>query len=187
MNKKNHCTGVVLAITVMLFSCSDKKETPESIAAKWCELNAQVTKATADTEKTKAISARKEFETSMETKYRKDTAMMEAIFRAVEACEGTSERKTEPPSSDTNTPDAEALLPMAYADAASVAKAFCSLVDQSVQAAQNGDASLHKIVSAKVIFEKNMSQSFENNAERRDSIFKLIEPCVAKEMQLRSK
>ena len=123
----------------------------------------------------------------METKYSKDTAMMEAIFRAVEACESASEGKTETRSSDTDTQDAEALLPMAYADAASVAKAFCSLVDQSVQAAQNGDASLQKIVSAKVIFEKNMSQSFENNAERRDSIFKLIEPCVAKEMQLRSK
>lgn len=187
MSKKNHRAGIVLAITVLLFSCSDKKETPESIAAKWCELNTQVTKAAGEAEKAKAKSARKEFETSMETKYSKDTAMMEAIFRAVEACESASEGKTEPRSSDMDTQDAESLLPMAYADAASVAKAFCSLVDQSVQAAQKGDASLHKIVSAKVIFEKNMSQSFENNAERRDSILKLIEPCVAKEMQLRSK
>lgn len=174
-------------MTVLLFSCSDKKETPESIAAKWCELNGQVFKATGEAEKAKALSARKEFETSMETKYKKDTVMMEAIFRAVEACERASEGKTNTASAGTNAADAESLLPMAYADAATVARAFCSLVDQSVQAAQSGDASLTKIVSAKVIFEKNMSESFENNAERRDSIFKLIEPCVAKEMQLRSK
>jgi hypothetical protein len=76
---------------------------------------------------------------------------------------------------------------MAYADATSAAKAFCSLVDQSIQAAQNNDAGLSRIVSAKVIFEKNMNESFQNNSERRDSIFKLIEPCIAKEMQLRSK
>lgn len=186
MNKKFHRAGIVLAISVLLFSCSDKKETPESIAARWCELNGQITKAAGDAEKAKARAARTEFEKSMEEKYKKDTAMMEAIFRAAEACEAASEGKADKTSVSAD-PDVESLFPLAYADAASAAKAFCSLVDQSIQAAQNNDAGLSRIMSAKVIFEKNMNESFQNNSERRDSIFKLIEPCVAKEMQLRSK
>lgn len=187
MNRKFKHAGIVLTIATVLFACSAKKETAESIATKWCELNGQVSKATGDAEKAKALTTRTEFEKSMEEKYRKDTAMMEAIFRAVEACEAASEGKTDKVSSSTVDSDVESLLPMAYADAASAAKAFCSLVDQSIQAAQNSDAGLNKIVSAKVIFEKNMNESFQNNSERRDSIFKLIEPCVAKEVQLRSK
>lgn len=189
MSRKFQQAGIVLIITALLFSCSDKKETPESIAAKWCELNGQVSKATGEAEKTKAVSARKEFEKSMESKYEKDTAMMQAIFRAAEACEAASEgRNNQTAASPVDSdPDLASILPMAYANAASVAKAFCTLVDQSVQAAQNNDAGLNKIVSVKVIFEKNMTESFQNDPERRDSIFKLIEPCVAKEMRLRSK
>jgi len=186
MNRKIKHTGIVLLITALLFSCSDKKETPETIAARWCELNGKVSKAAGDAEKAKARAARAEFEKSMEEKYKKDTAMMEAIFRAVEACEAASEGKADKTSVSAD-PDAESLLPMAYADATSAAKAFCSLVGQSIQAAQNNDAGLSRIVSTKVIFEKNMNESFQNNSERRDSIFKLIEPCIAKEMQLRSK
>ncbi|MFT3677588.1 MAG: hypothetical protein QM781_16985 [Chitinophagaceae bacterium] len=187
MKKRFQHAGIVLIVTVLLFSCSDKKETADSIAAKWCELNGQVTKATGEAEKGKAMTARTEFEKSMEEKYKKDTAMMEAIFRAVEACEAASEGKTDKASAGTADSDVESLLPMAYADATSAAKAFCSLVDQSIAAVQHNDAGLNKIVSAKVIFEKNMNESFQNNSERRDSIFKLIEPCVAKEVQLRAK
>lgn len=177
---------MALVISAMLFSCGDKKETPESIAASWCELNGRVSKAADSPEKEKALNARKEFEQSMEAKYKEDTAMMRAIFRAVEACEAASEGKTGKLSAGTDVPDMESLLPLAGADAASTAKAYCSLVDQSILAARNNDAALNKIVSAKVIFERNMNESYQNDPERRDSIFKLIEPCVAKEVKLRS-
>ncbi len=187
MSKNFQKSVLTLILTVLLFSCGDKKETPASIAAKWCELNAQVTKAAEEVEKTKALTVRKEFESRMETKYKEDTAMMQAIFQAVETCETTSEGKADKSSASTVDSDIESLLPMAYADAASVAKAFCSFVDQSIQAAQNNDVVLNKIVSAKVIFENNMNESYQNNPERRDSVFKLIEPCVAKEVQFRSR
>ena len=83
--------------------------------------------------------------------------------------------------------DAEALLPLAYSNAEAAAKAYCDLVDQSISAAKNGnDAEVEKIVSVKVIFEKNMDDSYKDNAERRDSIFKLVEPCMMKEVQFRA-
>lgn len=187
MSRNFQNTGIALVITALSFSCGNKTEIPESIAAKWCELNMKTYKATDGPEKEKALSARSEFEKSMEAKYKSDTAMMQAIFRAVEACETASEGKTEKLSAGTGTPDAESLLPMANADAASAAEAYCSLVDQSILASQNGDAGLNKIVSAKVIFEKNMDESYRNNPGRKDSIFKLIEPCVAREVKFRSK
>jgi len=187
MNRNFQNTGIALVITALLFSCGNKKETPESIAARWCELNAKASKAPNGPEKEKAVSERTEFEKSMETKYKNDTATMQAIFRAVEACEAASEGRNEKLSAGTGTPDAESLLPLANADAVSAAEAYCSLVDQSILATQNGGAGLNKIVSAKVIFEKNMDESYRNNPERRDSIFKLIEPCMAREVKLRSK
>jgi len=187
MSRNFQKTGLVLILTALLFSCGDKKETPGSIAARWCELNAQVTKAAEGAEKTKALTARKEFETSMETKYKEDTAMMQAIFQAVEACEAASEGRNDKAAADAGITDVASLLPLAGADAVAAANAYCSLIDQSIRAAQTNDAGLNQIVSAKVIFEKNMNESYQNNPERRDSIFKLIEPCVAREVQLRSK
>lgn len=178
----------MLAIAVLLFSCTDKKETPESIAATWCTLNGQVAAASEGAERDKALETRKNFEKNMEEKYKEDTVMMHAIFKAVEACEDASEGKNTSVTAVAPASGAESLLPAAYSDATTAADAYCSLIDQSISAAQNSsNADLNKIVAAKVLFEKNMEESYKDNAERRDSIFVLVKPCMEKEVAFRSR
>lgn len=187
MNKYFQCTTMLIALAAVLFSCSNKKETPESIAAQWCELNSKVFKSEGE-EKAKAQEARTAFEKNMEAKYNADTAMMKAIFKAVEACENASEGRASNSTPEANAdPGPEAMLPLAYAPATATADAYCSLIDKSIESTKNSsDAELKKAVAAKLIFEKNMEESYKDDPERRDSIFKLIEPCVAKEMKFRS-
>ena len=76
----------------MLVSCNSK-ETPESIAEKWCDLNGKVFRAAEGAEKEAAKEARKKYENEMEEKYKNDTAFMKKVGIAVEACEGKSEGK----------------------------------------------------------------------------------------------
>lgn len=187
MNKYFRHTAMLMAFAAVLFSCSNKKETPESIAAQWCELNSKVFKSEGE-EKAKAQEARTAFEKNMEAKYNADTAMMKAIFKAVEGCEDASEGRAGNPPQQGNTDNGpEAMLSLAYAPATATADAYCSLIDKSIETTKSSsDAELKKAVAAKLIFEKNMEESYKDSPERRDSIFKLIEPCVAKEMKFRS-
>lgn len=185
-NMNKYCQYILLSavVVIILIGCRDKKETVESIAAKWCALNADVTKAAEGEPQQKARQARSDFEKAMETKYKQDTAMMHAIFKAIGACEGASEGRSD--KAVTSATNLEAMLPLAYGNAKDAAEAYCSLVDQSISAAQKGnDAELKKIMSAKMIFEKNMDESFKENTERRDSIFTLIKPCMDKEIKSR--
>lgn len=188
ITKKCFAGLLVLIIVVPYTSCGNKKETPESVAATWCELNSKFTKATDDAGREKALSARKKFEKDMEAKYQNDSMMMMEIYKRVEACEGASEGRNDNAAlAGTGGADTESLLPQAYADAVTAANAYCILIDKSIDAAKNNNnTELNKIVAAKVIFEKNMEESFKDNAERRDSVFGLIEPCVAKEVKFRS-
>lgn len=186
MNKYCQYIAIPAVAVSILIGCAGKKETPETIAAKWCALNADVTKAAEGETQQKARQARSDFENAMETKYKEDTVMMRAIFKAVEACEGESEGRNDKAATATAATDLEAVLPLAYGNAKDVATAYCSLVDESIAAAQNSsDAELKKIMSAKIIFEKNMDESYKDNPERRDSIFKMIQPCMAKEVKFR--
>ncbi|MCF3110830.1 hypothetical protein LL912_18745 [Niabella sp. CC-SYL272] len=185
--RNNYQSLTTLLIAVLLIACSNKRETPESIAAEWCALNSKVSGATG-TEKEKALEARKNFEKMMEAKYQKDTAVMQAIFKAVKACEAASEGKNAHVTAVAPDPGAESLLPAAYSDATAAADAYCSLIDQSIAAAKNSsDAELNNIVAAKILFEKNMEESYKDNADRRDSIFERIKPCMEKEVAFRSR
>ncbi|MCD2424118.1 hypothetical protein LQ567_15165 [Niabella pedocola] len=185
MSNRYQNPGILLVIAVLLFSCADKKQTPESIAAQWCTLNGQVAVASEGAERDKALEARKSFEKRIEAKYRGDSVMMHAIFKAVEACEDASEGRKDKAVTDD---DPSSLLPAAYSNATAAAEAYCTLINQSIAAAKNSnDAGLNKITAAKVLFEKNMEESYKDNAERRDSIFALVKPCMEKEVAFRSR
>jgi hypothetical protein len=69
----------------------EQAETPESIAAKWCELNGKAYMAATPEDKEAAKSERTAYEKLIESKYMVDTLMMEKIEAAVEACEDASE------------------------------------------------------------------------------------------------
>ena len=69
----------------------EQAETPESIAAKWCELNGKAYNAVTPEDKEAAKSERTAYEKQIESKYMVDTLMMEKIEAAVEACESSSE------------------------------------------------------------------------------------------------
>lgn len=188
VTKKCFLGLLVLIIVVPYTSCGNKSETSESVAATWCELNSKYTKATGDADREKALEARKKFEKDMEAKYQNDSMKMMEIYKMVEACEGASEGRNDNAAiAGAGSVGTESLLPQAYADAATAANAYCVLIEKSIDAAKNNNnTELNKIVAAKVIFEENMEESFKDNTERRDSVFRLIEPCVAKEVKFRS-
>jgi nucleotidyltransferase/DNA polymerase involved in DNA repair len=82
----------LLSMCFLFLSCGSKKESPASIAKKWCELNARVTKAPdGGPEYGKAKAAREKFEEEMEKKYGSDKAFMDEIEKEVEKCEDASE------------------------------------------------------------------------------------------------
>ena len=82
----------LFTLSVFLIACSGGgKESAESIAKKWCDLNSKVDKATSPDDKDKAEQARRDYEKSIEEKYKTDTAMRDAVMREVEKCEDASE------------------------------------------------------------------------------------------------
>ena len=92
MAPKKFLIPVIILCCVVLIACggSSKKETPASIAQKWCDLNAKVHKA-GDAAREAAEEAVEKFERQMETKYGSDEAFMNEIEREVEKCEDASE------------------------------------------------------------------------------------------------
>ena len=90
MYKLKTLTAILLG--AILVSCSSKKETPGSIAKKWCDLNAKVHQAPdGGPEYGKAKAARESFEKEMEKKYGSDKNFMDEIEKEVEKCEDASE------------------------------------------------------------------------------------------------
>jgi len=89
--KKNLISLAAITLCFSLLACGGGKETPASIAAKWCELNGKVHKATSDAEKAKAKDAIDAFEKTMDAKYEKDEAFMKQVKAEVEKCEDASE------------------------------------------------------------------------------------------------
>lgn len=78
---------------LFIVACGGEKETPESVAQQWCDLNKKVESAKDEVEKEKAKADCKQFEESMEEKYKNDEAFMEKVEDLTEACEGESEHK----------------------------------------------------------------------------------------------
>jgi hypothetical protein len=77
----------VLLVVGLLGSCGDSKETPESVAERWCELDKAVNQATSEAEEESARKAREAYEDEMEEKYGEDEAFMDKVEAAAEACE----------------------------------------------------------------------------------------------------
>lgn len=84
---------VLLVFCSFIFSCSntEKKETPESIAQQWCDLNGKVYAAAEGTAKEAAQAAREKFENEMKEKFKDNQAMLDNIGKEIEKCEDASE------------------------------------------------------------------------------------------------
>lgn len=95
---KNHLVmKIILLIAVVItgglfFSaCGGKKESAQSIAQKWCDLNAKVHKAADGPEKEAAKTARDKFENEIEAKYKDNESFMKEVEKEAEKCEEASE------------------------------------------------------------------------------------------------
>lgn len=85
--------AISVAISLFFLTACGSKETPASVAQKWCDLNAKVYKAAEGPEKEAAEDAREKFENTMEEKYEDDKVFMEEVGKEVEKCEDASEGK----------------------------------------------------------------------------------------------
>jgi len=88
---KRTLSGIVIALSIILIACSGGGESAESIAKKWCDLKSKETKATTEEAKAAAAEKRKEYERTIEEKYKTDSTMREAVMREVEKCEDAAE------------------------------------------------------------------------------------------------
>lgn len=90
--KKKMIAPLLPGILILLAACGGGKQTPESIAKEWCELNAKIHQAPdGGPEYEKAKDARKAFEKKIESKYGKDESFMKKVEQEVEKCEDASE------------------------------------------------------------------------------------------------
>lgn len=89
--RKQFAKLAVIAACIFFTACGGGKDTPSSIAQKWCDLNSKVYKAENDAVKDAAKIVRDKFEKDMEEKYKDDKAFMEEIGKEVEKCEDASE------------------------------------------------------------------------------------------------
>ena len=79
--------SVTIATSMLIASCGGGKDSPESIAEEWCDLDKAVSQATSDDEKQAAEGKRDAYEEKIKDKHGDDDAFMEQIGALVEACE----------------------------------------------------------------------------------------------------
>lgn len=169
---------------ILMASCNSNADM-QTVIDKYCALNAKEQNAPTAPEKAAAAVEKKAYEKEVDEKYFKDNKTYQRIMEGMKKCDEAFSTGTQTTTAASDN-DFPAMLPLAYSDAATTAKTYCTLTDQSIAAAKNGtDTELNNIVAAKTIFEKNMEDSYKNNSERRDSIFNLIKPCLDKEVQFR--
>jgi hypothetical protein len=83
---------VIAVICFAFTACSGSKQTPESIAKEWCELNAKLHRAEdGGPAYAKAKEAIGKYENNIEAKYGKDAAFMDKVEEEIEKCEDASE------------------------------------------------------------------------------------------------
>lgn len=88
---RKYISVAAFVITILLFACSNGKESASSIAKKWCELNGKEYRASSDEERNKARAARESFEKDLIAKYKSDEAFRIEVEAEVEKCEDASE------------------------------------------------------------------------------------------------
>lgn len=184
--KSTLTTIAIITYMLMLFSsCNNSGKDAQAVIDKYCELNTKVHNAAEGVAKDEALAEKKSYEKEVDDKYFKDSKTYQIIMEGMKKCDEKYSDDKKDVNSSANNSNTE--LPSAYGDAMSVANNYCTLVDKAIAAAHNGDdTELKKIVAVKVIFENNMNESFKDNPERRDTIFKLIEPCMKKEVSMRN-
>jgi hypothetical protein len=101
----NHAMALLIMVGLLLVSCG-KKETPESIAAQWCELNLKEYTATTDQEKESALAAKQAFEKEVDDKYFTETEFYTSILNQMKDCEAEIQNNEESISLSENI-DAE--------------------------------------------------------------------------------
>lgn len=181
--KKLSFMSAILA--VLLSSCGGRTDDPQAIIDKYCALSSKVYNAPAGAAKEAAAAEKRAYEKQVDEKYSKDTKTYQRILEGMKKCD-EMQASTPVLDSSIDEEDLLAMLPLAGGDAATVAKAYCNLAEKSMAVAKNGtDADLKKVMAAKMMFEHNMEESYKNNEARRDSIFKLIMPCIEKEAAFR--
>jgi len=84
--KKILLVSLILSASYSFISCSSK-ETAQSVAEEWCNLNAKVKKAAEGPEYEAAKQARKEYEEKMEAKYKDNEAFMKEVKEIAEKCD----------------------------------------------------------------------------------------------------
>ncbi len=171
------------ALFVLSVSCGNHSNDAQAVINKYCELNTKEQEAPSAAAKEAAAAKKKAYEKEVDDRYFKDNKTYQLILEGMKKCDAM--QAAAPAGGGDATDALQAMLPLATSDAVAAANAYCRLVDQSIAAAQNGtEAELKRIVAAKIIYEKNMDESFKANTERRDSIYNLIKPCMEKEMQV---
>ena len=90
--KRKLIIPVTAAICFAFAACGGGKQTPESIAKKWCELNAKLHQADdGGPGYQKAKTALNDYENKIDDKYGKDAAFMDKVDEEIEKCEDASE------------------------------------------------------------------------------------------------
>jgi ABC-type glycerol-3-phosphate transport system substrate-binding protein len=87
--KKRLLTLAAILCCVSFIACGGKPSA-KSLATKWCDLNAKVTKAEG-AEKEAAEKNLDAFEKETEKKYENDKAFLKEVYAEVEKCEDASE------------------------------------------------------------------------------------------------
>lgn len=176
---------LTFALLSLCISCSDKTKEAQLAIDKYCELNMKEHNASQGAERDAATAEKKAFVKEVDDKYFNDTKTYQYILAGMQKCdEKFPENDQSNMSSDMNSTTE---IPSAYGDAVTVAKNYCNLIDRLIALSQNGtDAELKETIATRVIFEKNLDESFKDNPQRRDSILELIKPCLQKEMEFKT-
>ncbi|HEV7780193.1 MAG TPA: hypothetical protein VGO58_02955 [Chitinophagaceae bacterium] len=83
---------LVACACLSFIACGGGKQTPQSIAKKWCNLNARLHQAPAGgPEYGRAKAALNEYENEIDRKYGKDATFMDKVDEEIEKCEDASE------------------------------------------------------------------------------------------------
>lgn len=174
--------AIAAGLLTLAASCGSNSNDAQTVIDKYCELNRKEHAALPGAEKEAAAAERKSYEKEVDDKYFKDNEMYQLIMSGMKKCDEALAGSA--PTAAASASDNSDLSSTAYGDAVTAANGYCALIDKSIAAAQNGsDGALKEVVAAKLIFEKNMEASFKDNPARRDSILRLVEPCMAKEVK----
>lgn len=180
-------TAIAATMLTLFASCSAITADAQKTIDKYCELNSKEHNAAGGSEKEATSAEKKAYEKEVDDKYFKDNKTYQIILDGMKKCDeafAVDAQAASPAGGIATEDELLAMLSLAYKDAATSANTYCTLTDQSIAAAKTEtDTELKRIVSAKMMFEHKMEDSYKNNTERRDSILKLIEPCLKTEVQ----